>query len=312
MVWRIFKSLLYAFSVGAVLVWIFSQLGELGVSLAPSNRGLAEVLVWPFNTLAYLGLAQPIYTVGMITLVPSILIFLATLTVRVSKTELKFNQYIADLVRSKKKFSRGEMRGMFFVSDVIKYVDKEQVNREFIEKFLAAGYDNWILNPFLADTDADVSYLDNHREYVTYLKKRLTHEQFLIYVLQQYSVEMTNGGREQWLFNSSGLLWRETLDALKELKLNASHAELAAWLDAAFEGLDRDKLNTREPLMSITIRDEAVLPEEGEIFRSGDVFKKIAVQKTTHKKTWSDAEWLSDKAMRSYIRAHIDKFTFHE
>ncbi|MEI6054143.1 MAG: DUF4375 domain-containing protein [Candidatus Saccharibacteria bacterium] len=213
---------------------------------------------------------------------------------KISKERRLQNQYFAKIITNKKSATKKDLNNQFFIIENIKYVDKEQVDEEFIEEMLKnVSGASLIISPFLSDMDEDGNQeiYKNSDNMHTYLTNRLTKEQMNIYLIDQYQAEVNNGGHEQWLFNSSGLTWKDTLQALKNMKLEKSYDILDEYLKKALRGTHP---STAEDIKVLAGDD---LPPEGTLFRSGDVFNKL-----------SDLRYLDSKFQKINIDQNIKKF----
>ncbi len=62
-----------------------------------------------------------------------------------------------------------------------------------------------------------------------------TEEQILIFAVVYYASEVNNGGHSQFFFNSSGLLWKDTLTGLERIGAQP-YADVLASATRLFEG----------------------------------------------------------------------------
>ena len=67
----------------------------------------------------------------------------------------------------------------------------------------------------LAPLYRDISH--ESKSTYTITKNCFTKEQQLMYAVDCYQAEVYNGGHDQFFYNSIGIVWKDTLEALKEL-----------------------------------------------------------------------------------------------
>lgn len=96
---------------------------------------------------------------------------------------------------------------------------KDDVTEGFINK--CADKYNWygFIEPFVREFYDNKGFLTKNSEANKCLNK-LTIPQKNLYLFNSYIGEVMNGGHHQFYLNSSGILWEETLIALKEMNLD--------------------------------------------------------------------------------------------
>lgn len=232
-----------------------------------------------------------------------ILLILIKMPMRISSSNKVRNEYFAKLISGKKKFSKKELNNLFFIIENIKYIDKNQVDDRFVEMMIDDCNFSLILKPFIYDeyNKENESIFSDRKRMIEFLSKRLTKEQTNVYLIDRYINEVNNGGHEQWISNSSGMMWSETLEALKAVGLDENYKVLNEFIQKALKG---NNLTSRQELAEISMSSEKY-PEPGTMFRSGDVFNKL-----------SDLRYLDNEfgkcemnvKIKSYIRKNISKF----
>lgn len=218
---------------------------------------------------------------------------------KVSEDEMTRRKRLAEIIASKKKFTKKELHDLLFFFEAVKYLDKEQFDEEIIKLL---DYDPcYILQPFLlgGDEETEDIYSDSQKMR-RYLEKKLSREQMVAHILYQYVSECNNGGLEQWLSNSSGLMWEETLDALKEIGLDGEYKFLKEFIKRT---LGDNSPKTRKEIAATVTHGNTPM-EEGVVFRHGDVFKSIDMSDVNT----SEFGKIESK-LKAYIKKHISQFT---
>lgn len=98
------------------------------------------------------------------------------------------------------------------------FLDCKDITKEYVYECLKKYDFHSFVEPFLKNINNDMEKVEctniNSNKIINkYLKK----EQKNIYLINDYCDEVTNGGHHQYFINSSGVLWEETLEALKEV-----------------------------------------------------------------------------------------------
>lgn len=258
--------------------------------------------------LPYLDVPRWVTTVLSIVLFISGLLFFYKIfkykPTKADNDEKARNEYIATLISGKKQISKKDLVDSSFVADNIKLVNKSQIDNQFIEKMKDAyRFYGFIIDPFLTDMfdEQNQEIFDNSHKMHKFLSKRLTAEQIRVYLIDKYTLDVNNGGHDQWLFNYSGLMWEETLEALKHLGLEENYKILNEFLEKALKG---KKYKTRQELVSL-ITDK--VPAEDKIIKTGDLCNKL-----------EDSSYLDERfyatdmtgVVNKYIDNNLPKFVY--
>lgn len=95
-----------------------------------------------------------------------------------------------------------------------------KIDNDFIDK---AKYFGDIIEPL----NYYVEVTKSHKDYLTSLRS-FSKEQRLVYALDYYLMEVNNGGHEQFLYNSSGIVW---MDVKEGLRVVGSKVHLKLYVD---------------------------------------------------------------------------------
>jgi len=128
----------------------------------------------------------------------------------------------------------------------------------------------------------EVSIYDGPEKYESDLS-RFSLPQRYVLAIQWYVAEVNNGGHDQFFFNSTGIVWKDALQGLKEI----GHTQAARVLQDAADQIGGNPLLDREARQDILDQYQA------DFTRQDDGF--------------DDLEDLNGAIMR-YIKAHIEEF----
>lgn len=115
----------------------------------------------------------------------------------------------------------------------------------------------------------DVAELDGDCQAYRDSLRGATEEQILIFAVISYASEVNNGGHSQFFFNSSGLLWKDTLKGLERIGAQP-YAEVLASAARLFKGSE-PKLDRNERVGQLNEIESSALNElDDEFYDLGD------------------------------------------
>jgi hypothetical protein len=100
-------------------------------------------------------------------------------------------------------------KGKLFGNKTIKY---EKVNVIIDDNIIDKGNINEIIEPVWNT----VSIYDGEAKYLNDLRKFSVPQKY-VHAIMWYSYEVNNGGHDQFYFNSTGIVWEDALNGLKEV-----------------------------------------------------------------------------------------------